>query len=151
LTTSQSGLASWHGRLGWLMAGLAVAALGVALYLGITKLQGGVPVCAILEGCDVVSDSEYAEVLGIPTGLLGAAASLVTLVGALLWWLLADRRALLLAYVIGLLSLPFLAWLTYLELFVIEAICIWCVTYALLVIAGFGLAGVTLMRADPPR
>ena len=43
-------------------------------------------------------------------------------------------------------SLPFLAWLTYLELFVIEAVCIWCVTYAILVVAGWVVATVTLLR-----
>ena len=130
------------------MAGFALGALAVALYLGITKLHGGTPVCAILEGCDVVNDSEYAQVLGIPTGLIGAAASLVTLMGALVWWLVSDRRALLAVYVIGLLSLPFLGWLTYLELFVIEAICIWCVTYALLVMAGWATATIVLWRRE---
>lgn len=133
------------------MAALALAAVGVALYLGLTKLAGGTLACGVLEGCDTVSGSEYSEVLGVPVGLLGAAASGLALAGALLWWCSADRRGLLAAYLVGLASLPILAWLTYLEFFVIEAICIWCVTYALLVIAGFALAGVTLMRADPPR
>jgi len=135
-----------RGSLGWLMAGLALAALGVALYLGITKLSGGDPACGLLQGCDTVNQSEYASVLGIPTGLLGALASLATLVGALIWWLVADRRALLATYLLGLVSLPFLAWLTYLELFVIEAICIWCVSYAALVIAGWLVATYVLAR-----
>ena len=29
------------------------------------------------------------------------------------------------------------AYLTYLELFVIEAICVWCVTYAVTIVAGW--------------
>ena len=52
------------------------------------------------------------------------------LAGSLLWWRRADRRGLMLAYVVGLVSLPVLAWLTYLELAVIGAVCIWCVAYA---------------------
>jgi uncharacterized membrane protein len=128
------------------MVGLAVAALGVALYLGITKLQGGTPMCGEFEGCDTVNSSEYAEVFGIPTGLLGAAASLVTAGGAFVWWLAADRRGLLVAYLVGLVSLPFLAWLTYLELFVIHAICLWCVAYAVLVIAGWSAATYVLAQ-----
>ena len=135
-----------RGRLGWLMGGLALAALGVALYLGITKLMGGEPTCAVVGGCDTVNDSEYSQLLGIPVGLLGAGASAITLVAALLWWRSSDRPALLVAYAIGLLSLPFLAWLTYLELFVIHAICIWCVTYAVLVITGWLVASVALLR-----
>lgn len=142
-----TGIASLRrGRLGWLMSGLALAALAVALYLGITKLTGGEPTCAVVGGCDTVNDSEYSVILGIPVGLLGAAASAVTLVASFLWWRASDRRALLAAYAIGLLSLPFLAWLTYLELFVIHAICIWCVTYAALVIAGWLAASVALLR-----
>ncbi len=136
-----------RGSLGWLLALLALGALGVALYLGLTKLSGGSPACGVLHGCDTVNESEYAAVFGLPTGLLGAAASAATLIGALVWWLLADRRAVLVSYVVGLLSLPFLAWLTYLEIFVIEAICIWCVSYALLVIAGWAVATRVLWRS----
>lgn len=130
------------------MAGLALAAIAIALYLGLTKLTGGSPACGGLQGCDTVNDSEYASVLGIPTALFGAAASATALVGALVWWLAADRRALLVTYLVGLLSLPFLAWLTYLELFVIEAICIWCVSYAVVVIAGWLTAAYVLWRGQ---
>lgn len=129
------------------MAALALAALGIALYLGITKLSGDNPACGVLHGCDTVNESEYAAIFGIPTALFGVAASVATLIGALAWWLLADRRALLGAYLIGLLSLPFLAWLTYLELFVIEAVCIWCVSYAVLVIVGW-LVAIYVLRRD---
>jgi uncharacterized membrane protein len=145
-----TGQAPARGRHGWLLSALALAAVVVALYLGLTKLLGGTLACGVLEGCDTVSSSEYSEVLGIPVGLLGAAGSGLTLAGALVWWRSADRRGLLAAYFLGLASLPFLAWLTYLELFVIHAVCIWCVTYALLVVAGFALAGLTLMRPDWP-
>ncbi len=128
------------------MVALALGALAIALYLGLTKLSGGTPACGVLHGCDTVNQSEYASIAGIPTGLFGVAASAVTLVGALVWWLLQDRRALLVAYLVGLVSLPFLAWLTYLELFVIGAICIWCVSYAGLVVAGWLTATWILWR-----
>ena len=130
------------------MAALAMVGLGISLYLGITKLSGADPSCGVLHGCDTVSQSEYATVLGIPTGLFGAVASAATLVGAVVWWLKADRRALLLAYLVGLLSLPFLAWLTYLELFVIDAVCIWCVSYAIAVGSGWLVATWVLWRGQ---
>jgi uncharacterized membrane protein len=135
-----------RGRLGWLMVALALLALAIALYLGLTKLAGANPACGVLHGCDTVAQSEYAQILGIPTGLFGAAAAAVTLAGALLWWLRADRRGLLASYVVGLLSLPVLIGLTYLEIFVIEAICIWCVSYAIVVVAGWAAAGWVLWR-----
>lgn len=139
-----------RGSLGWLMAVFALAALGIALYLGLTKLSGGNPACGVLHGCDTVNESEYASILGIPTGLFGAVASAVSLVAALVWWLRTDRRALLITYLIGLFSLPFLAWLTYLEIFVIEAICVWCVSYAVAVIAGWLAATWVLWREREP-
>ncbi len=133
------------------MAALALGGLGIALYLGIVKLTGGNPACGVLHGCDTVNQSEYASILGIPTGLFGAAASAVMLAGALVWWLRADRRALLLTYLISLLSLPFLAWFTYLELFVIEAICIWCVSYAIVVSASWLVAMWVLWHDGKPE
>ncbi len=128
------------------MVVLALGALAIALYLGITKLSGGTPSCGVLHGCDTVSQSEYASILGVPTGLFGVAASAVTLLGSLLWWLRQDRRGLLVAYLVGLVSLPFLAWLTYLEVFVIDAICVWCVSYAILVTVGWLAATSVQMR-----
>ena len=41
----------------------------------------------------------------------------------------------------------FVAYLTYLELFVIRAICIWCVAYGTTVVAGFVVAAIALRRA----
>jgi uncharacterized membrane protein len=129
------------------MALLAIAAGAISAYLALVKLGGGTPACGVLHGCETVSNSQYSEVLGIPVGLLGFAAALLTLGGAVLWWIRSDRRGLLAAYVIGLLSLPFIAWLTYLEFFVIHAICIWCVAYAIFVIAGWVVASVALWRS----
>lgn len=134
------------GRLGWLMALLALAATLVALYLAVTKLTGGVPVCGPLQGCETVNSSEYSEIVGIPIALPGAGASALTLLGAMAWWRRADRRGLYVAYATGLLSLPFLAWLTWLEVAVIEAVCVWCVTYALLVTGGWLVATLAVTR-----
>jgi uncharacterized membrane protein len=127
---------------------LATAAAIVTTYLATVKLTGGTPVCSVLEGCDVVNDSEYSTVLGIPVALFGLVASLATLAGSIAWWRAADRRALLLAYGIGLASLPVLAWLTFVELAVIGAVCLWCVIYAVLVVSGWIVATLALVRAD---
>ncbi len=57
-----------------------------------------------------------------------------------------DRRALYVAYGLGLAGIIAVVYLTYLELVVIEAICVWCVTYALTIVAGWILAAVVAMR-----
>ena len=132
---------SWTGPL---MACLSLLALAVAGYLTWVKLAGAAPACAILSGCETVENSAYSEFLGVPVaafGMLGAAGMLV---GSLLWWRRTDRRGLMLAYAMGLASLPVLAWLTWLELAVIRAVCIWCVVYALLMVGAWIVAMVGL-------
>ena len=49
----------------------------------------------------------------------------------------------------GLLGIVAVGYLTYLEVFVIEAICVWCVSYALTIVAGWILA-VLAVRSAPP-
>ncbi|TMD33116.1 MAG: vitamin K epoxide reductase family protein [Chloroflexi bacterium] len=136
-------------RSGLAMTALALTGLVIATYLAITKLTGGAPVCGPIHGCDTVAASSYSEVLGIPVAVYGVGFSLVLVGLALAWWRLADGRALLGAYGLGLLGCLVVAGLTYLELFVIHAICVYCVAYAVTVVAGFVVAAATLrMRPD---
>ncbi len=134
-------------RSGAAMTALAAIGLVVAAYLAITKLTGGAPVCGPLQGCETVSASEYSEVLGVPVAVFGLGFSVVLVALSAAWWRLADRRALLGAYGLGLLGSVVVAGLTYLELFVIHAICVYCVVFAVTVVAGFVVAAVA-MRAS---
>lgn len=136
-----------RGRHGAVLTGLGLIAVVITTYLTLVKLTGGAPACAVISGCETVDDSQYSTFAGIPLALFGLAASLAILVGAAAWWLRADQRGLYLAYGVGLVSLPILAWLTYLEVAVIHAICIWCVTYAVVVTCGWIGAAVTLRGA----
>jgi uncharacterized membrane protein len=136
-------------RSGPLASGLALVGLFIAGYLTWTRLSGGLPVCGPLHGCETVALSSYSEILGIPVALLGVGFSLVLVVLALAWWRRADRRALLGLYGLGLLGVLFAAYLTYLELFVIGAVCVWCATYALTVVAGWITAALSLRRSAP--
>ena len=90
--------------------------------------------------------SSYSVVLGIPVAAYGVVCSLLLVAGALAWWRTADRRPLLAAYGILLLATLAVAVLTYLELFVIRAICPWCVSYAVITVLSRGTAGLALRR-----
>ena len=48
----------------------------------------------------------------------------------------------------GLAGIIAVAYLTYLEVFVIGAICVWCVSYALTIAAGFVLTAVAAFRTS---
>ena len=85
-------------------------------------------------------------VLGIPVAAWGVAFSLLVVGCGLAWWRSADRRALLLCYGLLLLGTLAVAYLTYLELFVIHAICAWCASYAITVVACLVVSGLALRR-----
>jgi uncharacterized membrane protein len=84
--------------------------------------------------------------LGVPVAVWGVLFSLAVLACSAAWWRRADRRTLLVAYGLLLLGTLAVAYLTYLELFVIEAICVWCVAYAVAVVVSLGVAGLALRR-----
>jgi uncharacterized membrane protein len=119
---------------------ISLAGIFVALYLLLYKLgYVGTLVCAV-GSCEVVQTSKWARFLGLPVAGWGVAYYVATLAVALagLAPSLADSRALSRAMVavtgVGVL---FSLWLTWLELFVIDAICQWCVGSAILATALF--------------
>jgi uncharacterized membrane protein len=108
-------------------AAVALAGLAIAAYLTVVHYAGGTPVCAIAHGCAVVQQSDYADLAGVPVALLGVggyAAILVTL--------LRDGEAARTATAfLALVGFGFSAWLTWVEVAELRAVCIWCVGSAL--------------------
>jgi len=108
-------------------AALSVIGIGIATYIAIAESGGGSPVClAGGHGCQTVADSSYSHLLGINVAAIGI-AGYVALLAAALWpgdWGRVGGLTL------ALIGLGFSLYLTYLELFVIEAVCQWCVASA---------------------
>lgn len=139
-------------RIRQAIAFLGLGGLLVSLYLLLYKIGAvGELVCAV-EGCEAVQASPYATFRGLPVagwGVLGYAAILgVAAGGAHPAW--ADRRAV----TFGLIALPaigfaFSTYLTYLELFVIHAICFWCLVSYLLITTILVLAVVAWVQGRP--
>ena len=109
---------------------LSVIGLGVAAYLAYVETQAASAVCGPVGDCNAVQSSSYARVLGVPIGLIGVAGY----VAILAVWAWARRSASALPAVLLVLmtgfGVAFSIYLTYLELFVIRAVCMWCVTSA---------------------
>lgn len=118
------------------LGAVALAGLAVSGYLTAVRAAGESPVCVIGGGCSTVQDSKYAEIAGIPVAVLGLVAYATLLVAAL-WPGALGRVVGLFTAIVG---VGFSAFLTYLELFVIEAICAWCVTSAVLIVIALALA-----------
>jgi len=118
-----------------LVALVALAGVFVALYLTLYKLGYiGTLACAV-GSCETVQTSKWATFLGLPVGAWGVGYYLVVLALGLIGLTprYADTRRLseILVLLTGF-GLLFSIWLTYLELFVIHAICQWCVISAIL-------------------
>lgn len=131
-------------RLAVLGAALAVTGAAIAVYLTLVKLAGQLPACGPLRGCETVATSAYSEVLGIPVAVPGVGLSLLIAATQLTWWRTADRRALVAAYGLGLAGLVVVGYLTWLELFVIGAVCVWCVSYAITIVLGWVVAAIAI-------
>ena len=122
---------------------LAVIGLGIAGYLTYVHYAGIHVLCAASGGCETVQTSSYAKLAGIPVPVLG----LVGYVGILVSLFVPGDPGRLATAGIALVGFGFSLYLTYLELFVIKAICQWCVGSAVLMTVIAVLSVVRLLRA----
>ena len=125
-----------------LTALVALVGLFVALYLALYKLGIIGTLACGTGGCETVQLSRWATLLGLPVAVWGVGyyALVLALALATIQERWSESRGLSLALVMvtgwGVL---FSAWLTWLELFVIDAICRWCVVSAILAVIVFAL------------
>lgn len=122
----------------WGIVTLSVIGLGVASYLTYEKFTGGGLICwGGSQECEIVQNSPYSQIGPIPVAVLGLIGYLVFLVVTALQLRTSsmERRRMLAGLNFGFALGAFLysVYLTYLELFVIYAICTWCVISAILV------------------
>jgi uncharacterized membrane protein len=107
--------------------GVALAGLGIATYLTVVHYSGGDPVCAVAHGCATVQQSDYAALAGVPVALLGVLGYL----GLLAALIVDGENGRSAAAFLALGGLGFSVWLTYVEVGILDAICIWCVGSAI--------------------
>ena len=74
----------------WAIAALCLAGLAVATYLSVQHVTGGIPACGISSGCDTVTTSEYAALMGVPVAIIGVAGYATILLGTLAYLGLED-------------------------------------------------------------
>jgi uncharacterized membrane protein len=107
---------------------LAVIGLGVAAYLTYVHYEDIRPVCGLGGDCVKVQTSEWSKLAGIPVAVLGLIGYAVILVSLFV----PGEEALIAGALTSLVGFGFSAYLTYREVFTIEAICQWCVASAIL-------------------
>jgi uncharacterized membrane protein len=121
------------------IAGLALLGLAISAYLTYVHYAGIEPVCSGISDCERVQTSEYADLVGIPVALLGIAGYLAILVSL--------RTRVEVTALLSYLAVAFSAYLTWAELFKIDAICQWCVASALITLVIAALATVRALGA----
>ncbi len=107
---------------------LCLVGLGIAASVAATVAAGGIPQCVGgSTGCATVEKSRYSELLGVHVAVFGL-IGYASILAATLW---RGDLGRILAFTLSLFGLGFSLYLTYLEFWVIEAICQWCVASAI--------------------
>ncbi|MDR7554687.1 MAG: vitamin K epoxide reductase family protein [Armatimonadota bacterium] len=136
-------------RLWWGAAALAGAGVLVAGILVMLAVRGTTPLC-LTGACDAVARGPYARFLGAPLVLWGLVAFGVTAGTAIAGAQSPRRRGDLLPVLVGLVAFgaAFSAYLTWLQVGVLRAVCAWCAASALLWFA-LAACGSLLAAATP--
>lgn len=118
---------------------LALAGIGVSGYLTYVETQAVEAICGPVGDCNAVQNSSYARLFGVlPIGIMGLIGFAMILIAWLVQWLRDDKLgsyASLAMLGMALFGTIFSIYLTYLEIWVIEAVCIWCLSSAVLITA----------------
>jgi len=131
-----------EGNLQRAIAFVAALGIGVATYIAIAESGGGSPVClAGSTGCKTVAESSYSHVAGVNIAVFGIVGYALLLACAFF----ASDLARFGGFLVALGGFGYSVFLTYIEIFKIEAICQWCVASAVLMTILFLLCATRLI------
>lgn len=132
-------LAAPPGWFSLMIPVIALIGLGVSIYLAVIEATSIPAICGPIGDCNTVQQSPYAKVFGIiPVGLMGVLGYLGIL-AAWFWGKFGSGKLAsfipLAIFAMGIFGTLYSVYLTYLELFVIKAVCVWCLTSAVIMTA----------------
>ena len=131
-----------EGTLQRAIAFLAALGIGVATYIAVEAAGGNAPTClANSGGCATVAKSSYSHLAGVNIAVFGIVGYVLLLASAFF----ANDLARFGGFLVALGGFGYSVFLTYVEIFKIEAICQWCVASAVLMTIQFLLNGTRLL------
>ena len=133
----------------WLVSVILVMVGAIdSAYLAFLKFTGMVAACSDIGDCEAVNNSKYAEIGGIPLALLGLLGYLAILAFLVLETRFPSWRDGLHLGVFGftLAGTIYSVYLTYIEIFVLQAICPYCVVSAVVMLLLFAISIIRLYR-----
>jgi len=119
-----------------IVATLALAGIFISLYLTLYKIGVIGELSCSIGSCETVNTSKWSRFLGLPVAAWGLLFYLdVFAIGLIGTFPRFENERFISVVLVAetVVGVLFSAWLTYLELAVIHAICIWCVTSAVIV------------------
>jgi uncharacterized membrane protein len=127
---------------------LAFLGAAVSIYLLVLKYTQAVSMCVGSHGCITVNTSAYSSVYGVPVALIGLIGYLIMAVQTLLEEQVAffKEQGSLLLMGESLVGVIFSAYLTWIEVYVIHAVCPFCVSSAIIILLMFILAVTRLIK-----
>ncbi|HEY4465155.1 MAG TPA: vitamin K epoxide reductase family protein [Streptosporangiaceae bacterium] len=135
------------GWLRWTSLVLAVAGLGVSVYLTIAHYTTAVALACPNTGainCEKVTTSPESNVFGIPVAVLGLAFYLFLVPIMSPWAWRSGRRDVALARLLSLVvGIGFVLYLVYAEVFEIGNICLWCTSVHVITLVLFALIAIS--------
>lgn len=136
-----------HKRFALAFVALAFIGFLDATFLTIEHIMGTPVPCSIIEGCEKVLTSTYAEIGGIPTAFFGSLYYLVVFLLALISITREEKKHLLTASKLTIVGLGASLVFVFLQLFVIKAICLYCMISALTSTTLFVLGVIVLRKS----
>ncbi|MEP7284832.1 MAG: vitamin K epoxide reductase family protein [Chloroflexota bacterium] len=123
---------------GFLVPLVVLVGIAIAGYLSSVEVSSSEALCGLVGDCNAVQQSPYARLFGIlPVGIMG----IVGYIGILFSWLIGRldhtpraRLAQIGLRAIVLFGVIFSIYLTFLEPFIIGAVCAWCLTSSVIML-----------------
>jgi uncharacterized membrane protein len=137
-------------KLYWSIIVVSVIGIAISIYMTVFKLTNNNAMCLGNGGCSTVNASRYSEIYGIPVAVLGLAGYFAIVAALFLESRLKffAQNGNLLAFGMSLTGVLFTVYLTYLEIYVIKAICPFCVASAIAISLVFILTLTRLVRSE---
>lgn len=120
-----------------------------ATYLTINHYTGATLPCTLTHACDIVTQSEYSEFLGIPVALGGVLFYLTIFLGAYFFLEYRSKTYFKITAAMTVFGVIFSAWFVYVQLGILHAICQYCMLSAISSTILFVL-GIAVIKISAP-
>ena len=118
-----------------------------ATYLSVKHFMGSMPICSVLNGCEGVLTSSYSAVGLVPVALLGSIYYALIFVLTVAYIDLRRSEVIVAAAWFTAVGFTATLWFVYLQVFVIRALCLYCMLSAVTAALLFA-AGVVILKAS---